>query len=149
MDYTTHAHFLQLWGWKVQEQGASRFAVCWVPSSWWKELAFLLDPQGEERKRLWSLALFKVLALVARLYPSLCDPLTVACQASLLIEFSRWKYWSGLPFRSAGYLPDPGLEPRSPALQADSTLWAPRGALLPLFGVCSNPIMEMLSYDLI
>ena len=29
-------------------------------------------------------------------------------------------YWSGLPFPSPGYLPDPGVEPRSPALQADS-----------------------------
>ena len=35
------------------------------------------------------------------------------------IEFSRPKYWSGLPFPSPGYLPDPGIEPESPALQAD------------------------------
>ena len=35
-------------------------------------------------------------------------------------EFSRPEYWSGLPFPSPGDLPDPGIEPRSPALQADS-----------------------------
>ena len=34
--------------------------------------------------------------------------------------FSRQEYWSGLPFSSPGDLPDPGIEPRSPVLQADS-----------------------------
>ena len=45
---------------------------------------------------------------------------TVACQAPLLMEFSRQEYWSGLPFPSPGDLPDPGIEPRSPALETDS-----------------------------
>ena len=36
------------------------------------------------------------------------------------IEFSRPEYWSGYPFPSPGDLPNPGIEPRSPALQADS-----------------------------
>ena len=36
------------------------------------------------------------------------------------MEFSRQEYWSGLPFPFPGDLPDPGIEPRSPALQADS-----------------------------
>ena len=35
--------------------------------------------------------------------------------------FSRQEYWSGLPFPSPGDLPDPGIEPGSPALQADSS----------------------------
>ena len=35
-------------------------------------------------------------------------------------EFSRPEYWSGEPFPSPGDLPNPGIEPRSPALQADS-----------------------------
>ena len=47
-------------------------------------------------------------------------PWTVALQAPLSVEFSQQEYWSGLPFRSPGDLPDPGIEPRSPALQADS-----------------------------
>ena len=34
--------------------------------------------------------------------------------------FSRQEYWSGLPFPSPGDLPDPGIEPESPALQSDS-----------------------------
>ena len=37
----------------------------------------------------------------------------------LSMEFSKQKYWSGLPFPSPGALPDPGNEPGSPALQAD------------------------------
>ena len=45
---------------------------------------------------------------------------TVAHQAPLSIGFSREEYWSGLPFPSPGDLPDPGIEPRSPALQADA-----------------------------
>ena len=36
------------------------------------------------------------------------------------MEFSRQEYWSGLPFPSPGDLPDPGIKPRSPILQADS-----------------------------
>ena len=47
-------------------------------------------------------------------------PRTVAHQAPLSMEFSRQEYWSGLPFPSPGDLPDPGIEPGSPALQKDS-----------------------------
>ena len=50
-------------------------------------------------------------------------PWTVARQASLSMGFSRQGYWSGFPFPSPGDLPNPGMEPRSPALQADSLLF--------------------------
>ena len=46
-------------------------------------------------------------------------PQTVAHQASLSMGFSRQEYWSGLPFPSPEDLPDPGIEPWSPALQTD------------------------------
>ena len=49
-------------------------------------------------------------------------PWTVAYKAPLSIEFSRKEYWSGLPFPSPGDLPHPGIEPRSPTLQADALL---------------------------
>ena len=45
---------------------------------------------------------------------------TVANQAPLSMEFFRQEYWSRLPFYSPGDLPNPGIEPWSPALQADS-----------------------------
>ena len=54
-------------------------------------------------------------------------PWTVAHQAPLSLEFSRQEYWSGLPFLSAGDLPDPGIEPASPALRADSLPSEPPG----------------------
>ena len=41
--------------------------------------------------------------------------------------FSKQEYWSGLPFPSPGDLPDPGVKPGSPALQADSLLSEPPG----------------------
>ena len=54
-------------------------------------------------------------------------PWTVAYQAPPSMEFSRQKYWSGLPFPSPGDLPDPGIEPRFPTLQADGLLSEPPG----------------------
>ena len=51
----------------------------------------------------------------------------VAHQASLSMGFSRQEYGSRLPFPSLGDLPDPGIEPESPALQADSLPSEPHG----------------------
>ena len=47
-------------------------------------------------------------------------PWTAACKAPLYMGFFGQELWSGLPFPSPGDLPDPGIKPRSPALQADS-----------------------------
>ena len=54
-------------------------------------------------------------------------PWTVAHQAPPSMEFSRQEYWSGLPFPYPGDLPDPGIEPWSPALQVDTSLSEPPG----------------------
>ena len=54
-------------------------------------------------------------------------PWTVAYQAPPSVGFSRQEYWSGVPFPSPGDLPNPGVKPRSPALQADSLLSEPPG----------------------
>ena len=43
------------------------------------------------------------------------------------MEFSRQEYWSGLPLPSPGDLPEPGIEPGSPSLQADALLSEPPG----------------------
>ena len=50
---------------------------------------------------------------------TLATPWIVALQAPLFMGFSRQGYWSGLPFPSPGDLPDPEIQPASPALQAD------------------------------
>ena len=62
--------------------------------------------------------------------PTLCDPMDYSlCQAFPSMGFSRQKYWSGLPFPSPGDLPDPGWNPRSPALHADTLPSEPPGKL--------------------
>ena len=58
-------------------------------------------------------------------------PWTVAYQAPPSVGFSRQEYWSRLPFPSPGDLPDPGIEPRSPAFQADALTSEPPGPTLP------------------
>ena len=59
--------------------------------------------------------------LVTQSCPTLYDPKGYnSPPAPLSMEFSRQEYWSGLPFPSPGDLPNSGIEPRSPALQADS-----------------------------
>ena len=61
----------------------------------------------------------------------------VARQAPLSMEFSRQEYWSGLPFPSPGDLPEPGIVPGSPALQADSLPFEPPGKYLVKFNSSS------------
>ena len=51
----------------------------------------------------------------------------VAYQAPPSMGFSRQEYWSGLPFPSPGDLPNPGIEPESPALEADALISEPSG----------------------
>ena len=60
-------------------------------------------------------------------------PWTVAYQAPPSMGFSRQEYWSGFPFPSPGDLPNPGIEPRSPALQADALLSDPQGSAIYLY----------------
>ena len=52
---------------------------------------------------------------------------TVACQAPLSMGLSRQEYWSGLSFPSPGDLPNPGIEPGSPELQANPLSFEPAG----------------------
>ena len=59
---------------------------------------------------------------VAQSCPDFASLGTLADQAPLSMEVSGQGYWSGLPFPSPGDLPDPGIEPGSPTLQADSLL---------------------------
>ena len=54
--------------------------------------------------------------LLAKLCPVFTTQWTVACQAPLSMGFPRQEYWIGLPFPSARNLPNPGIEPMSPAL---------------------------------
>ena len=70
-------------------------------------LLLLLLVKSESEKSLSRVQLF-------------ATPWTVAHQAPPSMEFTRQEYWSGLPFPPPGDLPDPGIEPESPTLQADA-----------------------------
>ena len=74
--------------------------------------------------------------------PTLATPWTVACQAPLLMGFPRQEYWSELPFPSPEDLPDPGIKPVSPALQADSLSTEPPGK--PITNIIIVEMFEML-----
>ena len=65
-----------------------------------------------------------------QLRPTLCDPM-----APLSVGFPRQEYWSGLPFPFPGDLSDPGVEPASPALQADSLPLYHQGRVFELDGI--------------
>ena len=73
----------------------------------------------------FSLAIYLIYGagLVAKMCQTFVTPWTVACLAHLSMEFSKQEYWSGLPYPSSGDLPEPGIEPGSPALQTDSLLF--------------------------
>ena len=66
-----------------------------------------------------------VKVLVAQLCPILCDLMDCRPQDSSIHGIFQAKIWSGLPFPPSGDLPHKNIEPRSPALQADSLLSEP------------------------
>ena len=80
----------------------------------------------------YSVTCIYILIFFLRLFPygsgglvnksclTLVIPWTIAHQAPLSMGIPRQEYWHGLPFPSPGDLPDQGIEPGSPALQADS-----------------------------
>ena len=68
-----------------------------------------------------------MLVFAAQLCPAVCDPMACSHQAPLSLEFSRQECGSGFPFPFPGALPDPGIEPGSPALPADSLPSEPPG----------------------
>ena len=77
--------------------------------------------------QLYIYIYFIYIYIYAQSCPTLCDTMDVTYQAPPSMGFSRQECWSGLPFPSPGDLPDPGIEPRSPALQADALPSEPPG----------------------
>ena len=96
--------------------------VCWKPAQDYGirrlEIYRWLDHEGTSLLKRIS-ALIKKVELLSLVW-LFETPWTVACQAPPSMEFSRKEYWSGLLFPSPGYLPNPGIKPRSPAFQEDS-----------------------------
>ena len=100
-------------------------------------LDFFLQKKWSEVKSLSHVWLFVI-------------PWTVAYQAPPSLGFSRQEYWSGLPFPSPGDLPNPGIKPGSPVLQADALPSEPSGkSLLPsevdlkfIISVCNTKFLH-------
>ena len=86
-------------------------------------LLLLMDCMSYEFLCLCMLSRFSCVQLVATSW-------TGAHEAPLSVGFSRQEYQSGLPFPSPGDFPNPGIEPRSPTLQADSLPSEPPGKLI-------------------
>ena len=111
--------------WEVWACQQTTHLLCLPPS--WK--AHLQDRPGEKCLKLsGSSAHLGVCVCVLSHFSYVWfsgAPWTIAHQTPLSMAFSRQEYWSGLPFPSPGDLPDPGIEPTSPALQADSLLSEP------------------------
>ena len=115
-------------GWDGWMALLTRWTWVWVDSgSWWwtgrPSVLRFMGSQGvrhdlaTEQREKWS---YSVVSNSA-------TPWIVACKVPLSMGFARHKYWSELPFPSPEDLPNPGTEPRSPALQADSLLAEPGG----------------------
>ena len=77
---------------------------------------------------------------------SSANPWTVNQQALLSMGFSKQECWSGLPVASPGDLPDPGVESRSPALQADCLLSEPPGRPERAAGCLHKALWEKASF---
>ena len=109
------------WEWSRESRGDENWTsrtACTPSSSVLWHLAISEAP--------WADSVVKWVKLLSRVW-LFTTPWT--CQAPSLVRFSRQESWSGLPFPSPGALPDPGIEPRSSALQADSLPSEPPGKL--------------------
>jgi len=110
LDLPSLNHFLQsppFYGLNCAPPTLPQKIECWSPHT--QDLRVWSYLTSEPVKLLWLFA----------------TPWAVAYQASM--EFSRQEYWSGLPFPSPGNPLNPGIEPRSPTLQADTLLSEPPG----------------------
>ena len=88
--------------------------------AWWAAVYGVTQSRTRRKQLSSSMKSFSHVRLVA-------TPWTVAYQVPPSMGFSRQECWSGLPFPSPGDLPNPGIKPRSPALQADALLSEPPG----------------------
>ena len=124
----------QLWRFSLRSKGSQPHIT--LPSPWAlhqedegpaylalkASRAHLQDNQMTLKNRDSTLKVKVLVTSCARLFAT---PQTVAHQGPVSMEFSRQEYWSGLPCPLPGDLPDPGIEPASPALHADSLLSEP------------------------
>ena len=102
----------------------SGISLIWLQCSPWWKLRFWLH----SITNLWSVSQTRHIHVLLVKWKLLSRVwLFVTPWTIQPMEFSRQEYWSGLPFPSPGDIPNPGIEPKSPALQADSLPAEPQG----------------------
>ena len=113
---------MQIWeviaslaNWNCSERDSGEFL------SWWKSSIFcflwkLPWAYKTENSFTWKFKICYSCCSVPKLCLTLCHPRTIACQAPMSMGFPRQAHWNWLPVPSLGDLPDPGIEPESPAL---------------------------------
>ena len=89
-----------------------------------KKVSFHSNPKERGCQRIFKVKVKVKLLSCVRLFAT---PWTVAHQAPPSMGFSRQEYWHGSPLPSPGDVPDPGIEPRSPALEVDALTSEPPG----------------------
>ena len=143
-----HLHPLHLlhcalgWGWRQWLKSSARGErgprhSCALPSRQCSALivlTFQYSPYKNERNKVKLISCVWLFAA----------PWTVAYQGPLSTGSSRQGYWSGLPFPSLGDLPNPGIEPGSPALQADALPSEPPGKPYSPYRFVSNTCQKTL-----
>ena len=131
--FTQNAHHLRL----PESRGPARPRICWQRASPRYQAA--RGPQDLASSRLrgpgqggrgCAESAGRRCRSDARLCPPLCDPMDCSPLGSSVQGISRQEHWGRLPFPSPGCLPNPGIEPAPPALQAVSLLLSPQGMRL-------------------
>ena len=111
--YTTKRYLSQ------ECKGASILRKSWIEQRRKSPLSFHLTQKAFNKiQHTFMMKWSEVVKLLSRVR-LFATPRIVAYQASQSMGFSRQEYWSWLPFPSPGDLPNPGIEPRSPTLEAD------------------------------
>ena len=109
---------------KMISLSALDLSQCQPQKQNWKFLIFSLKTTNKllpniHNSGIWNYIIKSEVKLLSRVQ-LFVTPWTVAYQAPPSLGFSRQEYWSGWPFSSPGDLPDPGIEPGSPASQTDA-----------------------------
>ena len=121
-------------------------------TAWWEKWSLGLRLQRPLAFCLWLSCTYhsasSVGGLVTKSCLTLATPWSIACQAPLSMRFSMQEYWNRLPFPSPGDLPDPGIEPRSPSLQADSLLTMREALSLPPERATNSSWLAVFWYSL-
>ena len=127
--------------WLLKPPGTKQMGEFIMDASGWRHLfrgqTSPCKQEGQVARASWCPAVESLCVCSVSGVQLFATPWTVAHQAPLSMGFSRQECWSGLPFTPPENVPDPGIEPMSPALQADSLSLSHQGRSLE--SICPLP----------